>query len=118
MKLPNPNGRIYPNDVLKNAVKQCQKKIDAGRLYVAKRCPDCTIETIDVIGIIKKLTIQDSGLYGDIEFLDTPAYQEFYETVKNIPNIDLTEAFSSVGIGQVKDNVVSDDFEIIGAYFI
>ena len=118
IKLPNPYGRIYPSEVLENAVKQCQKQIDECRLYVAKRCPSSVIESIDIIGIIKKLTIRDDGVYGDIEFLNTPAYKEVIETIKNIPNKLVSDSFTIVGLGNVKDDVVQSDYEITGAYFV
>ena len=118
IKLPNPYGRTYPSEVLENAVKQCQKQIDECGLYVGKRCPSHVIESIDIIGIIKKLTIRDDGVYGDIEFLDTPAYKEVIETIKNIPNKLVSDSFTIVGLGTVKDDVVQSDYEITGAYFV
>ena len=118
IKLPNPYGRIYPTEVLENAVKQCQKQIDDCCLYVGKHCPSYVIESIDIVGIIKKLTIRDDGVYGDIEFLDTPAYKEVIETIKGIPNKFMSDSFTIVGLGNVKDNVVQSDYEITGAYFV
>lgn len=116
-------NRTYPKRILLNAINNAKTMINENRMFVSAKCPETsTIPLVDVIGIIKKLTLKDDGVYADIEFLDTPAYKMVHETFRAISNLNLTDdAFSSIGLGSVKKNkkkmeIVQSDYELCGAY--
>jgi len=115
-------NRIYPKKVLENAIYNTQSLITENKFFVYIKCPDVEFSSlIDIIGIVKKLTLKDDGIYADIQFLNTPSYQTFEKCIDNIPNINLNNSFSSLGLGTTKKkkgiDIVQSDFELTGVYF-
>ena len=113
----NKNGRIYPAELMAKAIKNCNEAILANRMFFVgpQSVISSTVNLKDVIGIVKKLTIEDNSLCGEFQFLD------------NMPNfrLEFIPAFVTgkmrmnlIGMGSVEkifDDVfeVKNDFELI-----
>ena len=102
----NNTNREYPKNVLLSAIKNAQPLIDGNKLLVANKPQESfIIPLIDTMGVVKKLTLKDDGLYADILFINTPAYKVFEDTLKNMGRkIDYNDLFSSIGLGNIKKN--------------
>ena len=119
----NNTNREYPKNVLLSAIKNAQPLIDGNKLLVANKPQESfIIPLIDTMGVVKKLTLKDDGLYADILFINTPAYKVFEDTLKNMGRkIDYNDLFSSIGLGNIKKNKrhvqeVQSGFELWGVY--
>ncbi len=118
----NSNQRHYPKKVLLNAIETAKSLISQQRLFVANACPPGPeIPIMSIIGVVQKLDLKEDGVYATVKFLNTAAYADFEKTVANIPNINLINSFSAIGLGTTKKNknkieVIQSDYELNGVY--
>ena len=115
-------ARIYPREIVAAAIEEAQESIANKTFFVSRRSVEANgFELIDIIGIVRKLYIVDTGLFADIEFIETPAWIEFQKTIQMMPWIDVDKIFTSVALGNVQESfsedepdTVTDDYKLIG----
>jgi hypothetical protein len=75
VSLPNANGRVYPEDVLRKAVAKAQEKVKHRRMLGAIEPPaDGKTRLAHVSHVVTDLKVDENGeVLADLEFLDTEA---------------------------------------------
>ncbi len=110
---------LFPPNVVQKAVDEVYEQVRKGLFFVYIREVDkknvCSL--LEVIGVVKSLTIQGGYLWADIEFVETDAYKSFEKVITALGLEDhLPDLFVSVGMGSTNDeDVVKDDYELMGA---
>lgn len=103
----NVNGRVYPREVVENAMKEYRKKIkqriSLGQTYFGPDEFTRDLHLSDVSHLITKVSCRKDGVHVKCKILETPK------------GIRLSEAlgtgrvkFETVGIGRVEKGVVTD----------
>lgn len=122
--IKNANGRIYPEEVLREQVKAYQKLIDERASYGELNHPETT--TIDgdrISHLITELHWENSTLVGEMElYLSRPFIESGHIETRGDQTANLLLngykiGVSSRGVGSVTqkngDTIVNDDFEIV-----
>jgi len=123
--IPNANGRIYPERVLKKQVELYNEKINDRRSYGELNHPESvTINGERLAFLITKLWWENSTLVGEIELILSPGFVRFGiisclgDMVANYIRLNIKIGVSSRGLGSVEKDtfsdkhIVQDDFEI------
>lgn len=110
--VPTQNNRIYPKEVIEKALKEYQKQISERRAFVTMFSEGCVVNLKDVVGLVQEAKIKDDNLTIKMEILDTPA-SLVLKSKDGTLNASLIKV-APFGIATLKDNVVQDDYELIG----
>lgn len=109
---PTRNNRIYPRELMERELKRYQEQIEQRRAFVTTYSQGCQVVLKDVVGLVNDAVIKDDKLVIKMEVLDTQASKNLIG-----PDGELHASLFKVapfGIGSLKDNVVQEDFQIIG----
>lgn len=120
----NHNGRIYPKDVLFNAVEKYQQKINNRNSIGEVNHPEsASIDLLNIGGLITKLWWENNTLMGEIELPITRGYIQMgiishpADSIAHSLLNNYKIGISSRGIGTVKEQggskIVQSDFEFI-----
>lgn len=110
----NSNDRIYTEDVIKNAMKDYQEKIDNGQAFGELGYPDMS-NANSVIALnnashkVVDMEYVDNTLFATIEFLETPAGEQALKMLGNV--VFRPRAFGRVNADKtvVIDEIISFD---------
>lgn len=123
--VPNANGRIYPEGILRKQVDAFQKRIDGRNSYGELNHPESvTIDGERLTFLITKLWWEGKTLVGEMELILSPGFVKYGvisclgDMVANYLRLGIKIGVSSRGLGSVEKDrftgkyVVQDDFEI------
>tara|TARA_B100001123_G_scaffold74689_5_gene84285 strand:+ start:6218 stop:6823 length:606 start_codon:yes stop_codon:yes gene_type:complete len=110
----NGNGRIYPQAVLMNEIKNYQKLIKEKRALGELDHPeDSVINLRNASHLVTSCWMEEKNVMGKIQVLNTPSGKILQELVRGGVSIGI----SSRGMGSVTESngqtIVEDDFQLI-----
>ena len=122
--VPNRNGRIYPEKILKREAERYKDMINKGMSISELNHPESSLIDLDrVAHLITEVWWEDNVLMGKIKLLTTPGFHERGivsskgDIAANIMRQGVTMGVSSRGVGSLvkkgEQNEVQDDFELI-----
>ena len=122
--VPNRNGRIYPEKILKREADRYKEMINKGMSISELNHPESSLIDLDrVAHLITDIWWEDNILMGKIKLLTTPGFHERGivsskgDVAANMMRQGVTMGVSSRGVGSLvkkgEQNEVQDDFEII-----
>lgn len=112
LNVPNKNGRVYPRAVIEKELVRYKKEfIDERRAMVTTYNNNSMVNLKDVVGIVTEAVIKDNKLMVKVETLDTLAFHSLLIDGKFNKDCFNVAPF---GMATLKDNVVQDDYELIG----
>ena len=122
--VPNRNGRIYPEKILKREAERYKEMINKGMSISELNHPESSLIDLDrVAHIITDVWWEDNVLMGKIKLLTTPGFHERGivsskgDIAANMMRQGVTMGVSSRGVGSLvkkgEQNEVQDDFELI-----
>jgi hypothetical protein len=122
--VPNRNGRIYPEKILKREADKYKEMINRGMSISELNHPESSLIDLDrVAHIITDVWWEDNVLMGKIKLLTTPGFHERGivsskgDIAANMMRQGVTMGVSSRGVGSLvkkgEQNEVQDDFELI-----
>jgi len=122
--VPNRNGRIYPEKILRREAEKYKEMINKGMSISELNHPESSLIDLDrVAHLITDVWWEDNVLMGKIKLLTTPGFHERGivsskgDIAANMMRQGVTMGISSRGVGSLvkkgKQNEVQDDFEII-----
>jgi hypothetical protein len=109
---PTRNNRVYPREVMEKALKDYQKQIDQRRAFVTLYNESNQIFIKDIVALVNEVKIENDELVIKVEVLDTQAMKSLA-----LPDGKLDATLIKIapfGVGSLKENVVQDDFQIVG----
>ena len=122
--VPNRNGRIYPEKILKREAEKYKEMINRGMSISELNHPDSSLIDLDrVAHLITDVWWEDNVLMGKIKLLTTPGFHERGivsskgDIAANMMRQGVTMGVSSRGVGSLvkkgEQNEVQEDFELI-----
>jgi len=122
--VPNRNGRIYPEKILKREAERYKEMIERGMSISELNHPESSLIDLDrVAHLITDVWWEDNVLVGKIKLLTTPGFHERGivsskgDIAANMMRQGVTMGVSSRGVGSLvkkgEQNEVQDDFELI-----
>jgi hypothetical protein len=122
--VPNRNGRIYPEKILKREAEKYKEMINKGMSISELNHPESSLIDLDrVAHLITDVWWEDNVLMGKIKLLTTPGFHERGivsskgDVAANMMRQGVTMGVSSRGVGSLvkkgEQNEVQDDFELI-----
>jgi hypothetical protein len=122
--VPNRNGRIYPEKILKRETEKYKEMINRGMSISELNHPESSLIDLDrVAHLITDVWWEDNVLMGKIKLLTTPGFHERGivsskgDIAANMMRQGVTMGVSSRGVGSLvkkgDQNEVQDDFELI-----
>lgn len=122
--VPNRNGRIYPEKILKREAEKYKEMINKGMSISELNHPESSLIDLDrVAHLITDVWWEDNVMMGKIKLLTTPGFHERGivsskgDIAANMMRQGVTMGVSSRGVGSLvkkgDQNEVQDDFEII-----
>ena len=122
--VPNRNGRIYPEKILKREADRYNEMINKGLSISELNHPESSLIDLDRVShLITKIWWEDNVLVGKIRLLTTPGFHERGvvsskgDVAANMMRQGVTMGVSSRGVGSLvkkgDQNEVQDDFELI-----
>jgi hypothetical protein len=122
--VPNRNGRVYPEKILKREAERYKEMINKGMSISELNHPESSLIDLDrVAHIITEVWWEDNVLMGKIKLLTTPGFHERGivsskgDVAANMMRQGVTMGVSSSGVGSLvkkgEQNEVQDDFELI-----
>jgi hypothetical protein len=122
--VPNRNGRIYPEKILKRESENYKKLIGKGVSLSELNHPESSLIDLDRVShIITELWWDKNVLLGKLKLLTSPGFHERGvisckgDQAANLLRQGVTLGISSRGVGSLKkvgeQNEVQDDFELI-----
>jgi hypothetical protein len=122
--VPNRNGRIYPEKILRREAEKYKEMINKGMSISELNHPESSLIDLDrVAHLITDVWWEDNVLMGKIKLLTTPGFHERGivsskgDIAANMMRQGVTMGISSRGVGSLvkkgEQNEVQDDFEII-----
>ena len=122
--VPNRNGRIYPEKILKREAEKYKEMINRGMSISELNHPESSLIDLDrVAHLITDIWWEDNVLVGKIQLLTTPGFHERGivsskgDVAANMMRQGVTMGVSSRGVGSLvkkgEQNEVQDDFELI-----
>ena len=122
--VPNRNGRIYPEKILKREAEKYKDMINRGMSISELNHPESSLIDLDrVAHLITEIWWEDNVLMGKIKLLTTPGFHERGivsskgDVAANMMRQGVTMGVSSRGVGSLvkkgEQNEVQDDFELI-----
>ena len=122
--VPNRNGRIYPEKILKRESENYKKAINKGTSLSELNHPESSLIDLDRVShIINEIWWEGNVLMGKLKLLTSPGFHERGvcstkgDLAANYLRQGVTLGISSRGVGSLKkvgeQNEVQDDFELI-----
>jgi len=122
--VPNRNGRIYPEKILRREADRYNEMINKGLSISELNHPESSLIDLDRVShLITKIWWEDNVLVGKIKLLTTPGFHERGvvsskgDVAANMMRQGVTMGVSSRGVGSLvkkgEQNEVQDDFELI-----
>jgi hypothetical protein len=122
--VPNRNGRVYPERILKREVEKYKKAINKGLSISELNHPESSLIDLERVShLITDVWWDGNVLMGKIKLLTTPGFHERGivsspgDVAANLMRQGVTMGVSSRGIGSLakkgEQNEVQDDFELI-----
>jgi hypothetical protein len=122
--VPNRNGRVYPEKILKREAEKYKEMINKGMSISELNHPESSLIDLDrVAHLITEVWWEDNVLMGKIKLLTTPGFHERGivsskgDIAANMMRQGVTMGVSSRGVGSLvkkgEQNEVQDDFELI-----
>ena len=122
--VPNRNGRIYPEKILKRESENYKKAIDKGTSLSELNHPESSLIDLDRVShIINEIWWEGNVLMGKLKLLTSPGFHERGvcstkgDLAANYLRQGVTLGISSRCVGSLKkvgeQNEVQDDFELI-----
>lgn len=122
--VPNRNGRIYPEKILKREADRYKEMINKGMSISELNHPESSLIDLDrVAHLITDIWWEDNVLMGKIKLLTTPGFHERGivsskgDVAANMMRQGVTMGVSSRGVGSLvkkgEQNEVQEDFELI-----
>ena len=122
--VPNRNGRIYPEKILKREAEKYQEVIKRGMSISELNHPESSLIDLDrVAHLITDMWWEGNVLMGKVKLLTSPGFHERGivstkgDLAANYLRQGVTLGISSRGVGSLKkvgeQNEVQDDFELI-----
>ena len=122
--VPNRNGRVYPEKILKREAERYKDMINKGMSISELNHPESSLIDLDrVAHIITEVWWEDNVLMGKIKLLTTPGFHERGivsskgDVAANMMRQGVTMGVSSRGVGSLvkkgEQNEVQEDFELI-----
>jgi hypothetical protein len=122
--VPNRNGRIYPEKILKREADKYKEMINRGMSISELNHPESSLIDLDrVAHLITDVWWEDNVLMGKIKLLTSPGFHERGiisskgDVAANMMRQGVTMGVSSRGVGSLvkkgEQNEVQDDFELI-----
>jgi hypothetical protein len=122
--VPNRNGRIYPEKILKREAEKYKEMINKGMSISELNHPESSLIDLDrVAHLITDVWWEDNVLMGKIKLLTTPGFHERGivsskgDVAANMMRQGVTMGVSSRGVGSLvkkgEQNEVQEDFELI-----
>jgi hypothetical protein len=122
--VPNRNGRIYPENILKREAEKYQEIIKRGMSISELNHPESSLIDLDRVShLITDMWWEGNVLMGKIKLLTTPGFHERGivsskgDVAANMMRQGVTMGVSSRGVGSLvkkgEQNEVQDDFELI-----
>ena len=122
--VPNRNGRVYPEKILKREAENYKKAIEKGLSTSELNHPESSLIDLDRVShIITEVWWDKNILMGKLKLLTSPGFHERGivstkgDQAANLMRQGVTMGVSSRGVGSLKKvgerNEVQDDFELI-----
>lgn len=114
--LPNANGRIYPKDVLHQAVEEIQEDVKARRvLGEFDHPPDAKIHLDRVSHLITKLWVEGDTVFGECEVLENTTYGR---QLKALLESNVNIGISSRGVGDMETTLYEGEeyYQVMPGY--
>ena len=122
--VPNRNGRVYPEKILKREAERYKDRINKGMSISELNHPESSLIDLDrVAHLITEVWWEDNVLMGKIKLLTTPGFHERGivsskgDIAANMMRQGVTMGVSSRGVGSLvkkgEQNEVQEDFELI-----
>ena len=122
--VPNRNGRVYPEKILKREAERYKEMINKGMSISELNHPESSLIDLDrVAHLITEVWWEDNVLMGKIKLLTTPGFHERGivsskgDIAANMMRQGVTMGVSSRGVGSLvkkgEQNEVQEDFELI-----
>jgi len=122
--VPNRNGRVYPEKILKREAERYKDMINRGMSISELNHPESSLIDLDrVAHLITDVWWEDNILMGKIKLLTTPGFHERGivsskgDVAANMMRQGVTMGVSSRGVGSLvkkgEQNEVQEDFELI-----
>jgi hypothetical protein len=122
--VPNRNGRVYPEKILKREAEKYKEMINRGMSISELNHPESSLIDLDrVAHLITDVWWEGNVLMGKIKLLTTPGFHERGivsskgDIAANMMRQGVTMGVSSRGVGSLvkkgEQNEVQDDFELI-----
>jgi hypothetical protein len=122
--VPNRNGRVYPEKILRRESDKYQDAIKRGMSISELNHPESSLIDLDRVShLITEMWWEGNVLMGKIKLLTTPGFHERGivsskgDVAANMMRQGVTMGVSSRGVGSLKkvgeQNEVQDDFELI-----
>jgi hypothetical protein len=122
--VPNRNGRVYPEKILKREAEKYKEIINRGMSISELNHPESSLVDLDRVShLITEVWWENNVLMGKIKLLTTPGFHERGivsskgDVAANMMRQGVTMGVSSRGVGSLvksgEKNEVQDDFELI-----
>ncbi len=122
--VPNRNGRVYPEKILKREAEKYKDVINRGMSISELNHPESSLVDLDRVShLITDIWWENNILMGKIKLLTTPGFHERGivsskgDVAANMMRQGVTMGVSSRGVGSLvksgEKNEVQDDFELI-----
>jgi hypothetical protein len=122
--VPNRNGRVYPEKILRRESEKYQDAIKRGMSISELNHPESSLIDLDRVShLITEMWWEGNVLMGKIKLLTTPGFHERGivsskgDVAANMMRQGVTMGVSSRGVGSLvkkgEQNEVQDDFELI-----
>jgi len=122
--VPNRNGRVYPERILKREAENYKKAIEKGLSISELNHPESSLIDLERVShLITDVWWEGNVLMGKIKLLTTPGFHERGivsspgDIAANLMRQGVTMGVSSRGVGSLakkgEQNEVQDDFELI-----
>jgi hypothetical protein len=122
--VPNRNGRVYPEKILKREAEKYKEMINRGMAISELNHPESSLIDLDRVShSITEVWWEGNVLMGKIKLLTTPGFHERGivsskgDVAANMMRQGVTMGVSSRGVGSLvksgEQNEVQDDFELI-----
>jgi hypothetical protein len=122
--VPNRNGRVYPEKILKREAEKYKEIINRGMSISELNHPESSLVDLDRVShLITEVWWENNVLMGKVKLLTTPGFHERGivsskgDVAANMMRQGVTMGVSSRGVGSLvksgEKNEVQDDFELI-----
>lgn len=107
----NRNGRIYPRDLWESEVSKYQENFSSGSINTLMEWEHparTTVDPMEAVAKITKLSIKDKYVIGEAVLLDNPKANQLKSLIDN----GIMISVSSRGVGAVKNGIV-ENFKLV-----